>query len=102
MHPRCLRGVFQVRGEEGLRACGAVVHQNRVVSERDGHDVSDRTEDRELFLAEEVDRAVRRRQQGQREGKSRTYGLGFLSAPLWYLRVISIATRSRPPGVGFC
>jgi hypothetical protein len=82
MHPRCLHGVFQVRGKEGLRAYGAVVYPNGVVSERDGHDMSDWIEDRELFLAKEVNRAMRRRQQGQREGKSRTYGLGFLSAPL--------------------
>jgi hypothetical protein len=43
---RCLHGVFQVRGEEGLRSCGPVVHPYRVVSKRDGHDVSDGTEDR--------------------------------------------------------
>jgi hypothetical protein len=36
---------------------------SRIVSERDGQDVSDRIEDRELFLAEEVDRAMRRGQQ---------------------------------------
>ena len=59
MHPNCLHGVFQVCGEERFRACGAVVHLNRVVSERDGQDVSDQTEDRELFLAKEVGRTVR-------------------------------------------
>jgi len=59
MHPNCLLKVFQVRGEERFRACGAVVHLNRVVSERDSQDVSDWIEDKELFLAKEVSRTMR-------------------------------------------
>jgi hypothetical protein len=61
MYPYCLYGVFQVYGEEGSRTCKAVIYPNRVVLECDGHDVSDRVKDRELFLAEEVDRAIRSR-----------------------------------------
>jgi hypothetical protein len=46
-----------------VKGSAPVGRSSRIVSERDGQDVSDRIEDRELFLAEEVDRAMRRGQQ---------------------------------------
>jgi hypothetical protein len=100
MHPRCLHRISEVGGEEGLRAVWTVVNLNRVVSQRDSHDVGDRAENRELLFAKEVDCAVI----AVSSAKAKigvTYGLGFLSAPLWYLRMTSIASRSRSPGVGF-
>jgi len=45
------------------RKIGTAVNSDRVVLERDHHDVGDRAEDRELFFAEEVDRAVNQGQQ---------------------------------------
>ena len=54
MHLNCLYKVFQVCGKERFCTCKAVVYPNRVVSERDSYDISDRIKDKELFLAKEV------------------------------------------------
>jgi hypothetical protein len=56
-HPSSFSGIFEAGSEEGLRATWAVLHQDRVVAERDGQDMGDRAEDGQLLLAEEVDRA---------------------------------------------
>jgi hypothetical protein len=55
-HPGGFGGIFQAGGEERLRATGAVFHQDRIVTERDGKDVDDRAEDGQLLFTEEIDR----------------------------------------------
>ena len=47
----------QIRGKEGLGGCVAI-DEDRVIADRTGQDVGDRTEDREGILPEEEGRAV--------------------------------------------